>query len=82
MANKLIEKGLVLDLNLHRYMKYNSANKIKQFFNNYKYGHILVYYQKITNCRASLGLNRTTEYSQNRVQKYFLYNSAYTLLDK
>lgn len=43
MANILIEKKPVLNYTLHEYMRYNLTCKIKQYFNCYKYGHILVY---------------------------------------
>lgn len=44
ITNKLIIERLVLDYTLYKYMRYNLACKIKQYFSYYKYGYILVYY--------------------------------------
>ena len=82
MANMLIEEGLVLDYILHGYIRYNPAYKIKQYFNCYKYGHVLVHCQKSTKCRASLDLHKTSECAQDKAQKCPLYNDAHTSWDK
>ncbi len=52
IANMLIEVGLVLHHILHGCIRYNSACRMKQYFNFYKYGHVSVHCQKNTNCGA------------------------------
>lgn len=82
MANTLIEEGLVFNHTLHRCMRYNPAYKNKQCFNYYKYGHVLVHFQKNTKCGAYSGLHKTLEYSQDKKQKFSLWNGAHILWDK
>lgn len=55
---------------------------MKQSFNCYKYGHILVYCQKNTKCRAYLGPYQTSKCSKNQGQKCTLNNVAHTSWDK
>ena len=50
VANILIEDGLVLDHTLYECMRYNPAYRIKQCFNCYEFGHVLVHCQKSTKC--------------------------------
>ena len=79
IANILIEEGLVLDHTLHRCIRYNLACKIKQCFNCYEYDHVLVYYQKSIKCGAYLDSHRTSEYPQNKAQKFLLCSGAHPL---
>lgn len=78
MANILIKEGLVLNDTLHGCIRYNLAYRIKQYFNCYKYSHVLVHYQKNKNCLAYSGLHRTLECFQDKAQKWPLFNGAYT----
>lgn len=82
MANILIEKELVLDYALYKYIKYNSICKIEQCFNCYEYSYILIHYQKNTKCKACSGLYRTLEYLWDKIQKCLLCNKAYILWNK
>lgn len=61
MTNLLIEKRLVMNHSLYKYIRYNLICKIKECFNCYKYGHILVYFQKNTKCGAYLGPHQTSK---------------------
>lgn len=67
IANILIEKRPVLNYILHRYIKYNLACKIKQYFNCYKYGNISVHCQKNIKYGACLSLYRTLKYFQDNM---------------
>lgn len=51
MANLFIKKKLVMNHTLHGCIKYNPICKIKQYFNCYKYSHVLVYCQKKKSAR-------------------------------
>ncbi len=82
MANMLIEEELVLDHTLHGCMRYNPACRMKQYFNFYKYGHVLVHFQKTKKCRACSGSHRISECPQVKRQKCPLYNAAHTSCDK
>lgn len=77
MANLLIEKGLVLDHIIYRYMKYSPAYKLKQFFKYYKYGHVEIFCLKNTRYGAYSGFYKTSECLWDREQKSFLYNGAF-----
>lgn len=81
-ANMLFGEGLVPDQTLHRCMRYNPIYKIKQYFNYYEYGHVLVYHQKSTKCGTYLGSHKTSKCLQNKAQKCSLYNNTHTLWDK
>ena len=78
LANTLIKEGLVLDHTLHGFMRYNSACRIKQCFNCYKYGHVSVHCQKSTKCGACSGPHRTLECARDKVPKCPLCNGAHT----
>ena len=63
MANGLIEKKLIFDCILQRYIQYNQKCRIEKFLSYNKYGHISVYCQKSINCRVCLGLYKILEYA-------------------
>ena len=78
IANMLIEEGLVLDHTLHGYMRYNPAYRIKQCFNCYEYGYVLIHCQKNTKCGACSGLHRILECPQDKAQKCPLCSGPHT----
>lgn len=78
----LIGERLVLDHTMRGCMRYNPAYRIKQYFNCYEYGQVLVYYQKSTKYGACLGPYRIQECFQDRVQRCLLCNDAHILQDK
>lgn len=82
ITNLLIEKRLILDHTLNRYMRYNPACKVNQCFKYYKYSHVLVHCRKNTRCRACSGLYRTFECSQVKKQKCPLCNCIHMSWDK
>lgn len=82
IANIVIKEKFVIDYILHECMRYNLICRIKQYFNCYKYDHVLVYCQKCLKYKACLGLHRTSKYSWNKTQKCPLCKNAYTSWNK
>ena len=77
IANLLIEERLVLDRILHGCMTYNSACKVKQYFNCYKYCYISVYCQKNSRYEACSSVFKTLEFFWDKKQNCPLNNDAY-----
>lgn len=82
IANLLIEEKLVLNDTLHRCMRYNPTCKIKQYFEYYKYVHVLVYCRKNIRYGACSSFYRTLKCPQDKKQKCYLCNSTYISWDK
>lgn len=60
-------------------MRYNLISRTKQYFNYYKYNHILFYYQKSIKYKAYSNFYKISECYKNKGQKYLLYNSTHIL---